>query len=114
VTREDGSQVFEAYTTSNGLANNNVKGLLEDDLGNLWISTLNGLSCYDKTNNRFTNYYKEDGLVSNQFYWNAYCKAKSGLLLLWDPGWFSGGQSGNNQATRYALPGHVNRFPREQ
>lgn len=80
VTREDGSQVFEAYTTSNGLANNNVKGLLEDDLGNLWISTLNGLSCYDKTNNRFTNYYKEDGLVSNQFYWNAYCKAKSGLL----------------------------------
>lgn len=79
--KDDGSYSFQSYTTSDGLANNNVKGLLEDDLGNLWISTINGLSCYNKANDSFTNYFKEDGLESNQFYWNAYCKTKEGLLF---------------------------------
>lgn len=80
IEKNDGSHTFQSYTTSDGLANNNVKGLLEDDRGNLWISTINGLSCYDRKNNSFTNFYEEDGLVSGQFYWNAYCKSKSGLL----------------------------------
>lgn len=78
--QDDGTYSFHSYTTSDGLANNNVKGLLEDDHGNLWISTINGLSCFNKRNNSFINYYEEDGLVSNQFYWNAYSKSKSGLL----------------------------------
>jgi len=80
IEKNDGSYTFQSYTTSDGLANNNVKGLLEDDKGNLWISTINGLSCYNRKNNSFTNFYEEDGLVSGQFYWNAYCKSKSGLL----------------------------------
>ena len=77
---DDGSYTFQSFTTSDGLANNNVKGLVEDDYGNLWISTINGLSCFNQDNGTFTNYYEEDGLVSNQFYWNSYCKSKSGLL----------------------------------
>ena len=80
IVNEDGSYVFQSFTTSDGLANNNVKGLLEDDQGNLWISTINGLSCYSRNNESFTNYYEEDGLISSQFYWNAYCKTKDGLL----------------------------------
>ena len=80
IVNNDGSYDFKSYTTSDGMANNNVKGLLEDEMGNLWISTNNGLSCYNKQNNSFTNYYEEDGLASSQFYWNAYAKAKSGLL----------------------------------
>lgn len=77
---DEGAYSFQSYTTSDGLANNNVKGLLEDGNGHLWISTINGLSCFDKKKISFTNYYEEDGLVSDQFYWNAFCKAKSGLL----------------------------------
>ena len=80
IINDDGSYTFQSYTTAHGLANNNVKGLLEDDLGNLWISTINGLSCYDKKNDNFINYYEEDGLVSSQFYWNAYYKTKDGML----------------------------------
>lgn len=80
IVNNDGSLSFESYTSSNGLANNNVKGILEDESGNLWISTNQGLSCFDKKNNGFINYYKEDGIDSNQFYWNAYCKTESGLL----------------------------------
>lgn len=80
IVNDDGSYAFQSFTTSDGLANNNVKGLLEDAQGNLWISTINGLSCYNRKNNSFTNYYEEDGLVSSQFYWNAFYKTRSGLL----------------------------------
>ena len=80
IVNGDGSYTFQSYTTAHGLANNNVKGLLEDDNGNIWISTINGLSCYNKKNDSFTNYYEEDGLVSGQFYWNAYYKTKDGTL----------------------------------
>ena len=77
---DHGNYSFTAYTTSDGLANNNVKGILEDDFNNLWISTNNCLSCFNKENNSFTNYFKEDGLISNQFYWNAFYKSNNGLL----------------------------------
>ncbi|MDR2058109.1 MAG: response regulator [Dysgonamonadaceae bacterium] len=72
--------VFIAYTTEQGLINNNIKGILEDREGCLWITTNNGISRFDPSNNRFTNYTKEDGLASNQFYWNAYCRSKKGIL----------------------------------
>lgn len=71
---------FTAYTTEHGLINNNVRGLLEDEQGRLWISTNNGLSCFEPTVKRFTNYTREDGLAGNQFYWNAYCRSHSGTL----------------------------------
>jgi signal transduction histidine kinase/DNA-binding NarL/FixJ family response regulator len=71
---------FISYTTKQGLINNDIKGILGDEKGYLWISTNNGLSCFDPATNRFTNYTKEDGLASNQFYWNAYCRSRNGLL----------------------------------
>lgn len=71
---------FISYDTSKGLINDNVRGILEDDHGNLWISTINGLSCFDVRTERFTSYTEEDGLVGNQFYWNAFYKTKDGTL----------------------------------
>ncbi len=38
---------FEVVTTDDGLANNAVKGVVEDNQGRLWITTNNGLSVYD-------------------------------------------------------------------
>lgn len=74
------SYKFVSYTTAQGLANNSIRGILEDSKGSLWISTNNGLSCMDSSTGRFTNFSTDDGLASNQFYWNAYCKAKDGNL----------------------------------
>lgn len=67
---------FISYTTEQGLINNNIRGIAEGKEGCLWISTNNGLSCFDPQSNRFTNYTKEDGLAGNQFYWNAYCTTR--------------------------------------
>lgn len=48
----------------------------------MWITTTNGLSCFDPRNNSFFNYTRKDGLLSNQFYWNAICRSANGDLYL--------------------------------
>lgn len=77
---KDGESQFTSYTIEHGLINNNVRGVLEDRKGCIWISTNNGLSCFDPLKETFVNYTKDDGLANNQFYWNAYFRSKSGLL----------------------------------
>jgi ligand-binding sensor domain-containing protein/AraC-like DNA-binding protein len=77
---EKGCDRFTSYTTNDGLINNNIRGMLEDDSGCLWISTNNGLSCFNPATGRFDSYAKDDGLPGSQFYWNAYCRSRSGLL----------------------------------
>ncbi len=71
---------FVNYNESDGLADNIVYGILEDYSGRLWLSTDNGLSCFDTTRLTFRNYYASDGLQSNQFYWSAYYKNNKGKL----------------------------------
>lgn len=77
---ESGEGKFTLYDSSHGLINNNVRGILEDDGGHLWISTNNGLSRMNRETGFFTNYTQKDGLVSNQFYWNAFCRTADGKL----------------------------------
>ena len=67
---------------ADGLVNNAVKGIVEDQNGKLWITTQNGLSVYDPHLKTFTNYTQTDGLVSSQFYWNSAAIAQSGVIYL--------------------------------
>ena len=81
IPKEDGSVgEFVGYTTEHGLINNNVYGIIEDQWKRLWISTNNGLSCFDPQSEKFINYTKEDGLPGNRFYWNASCRSANGQL----------------------------------
>lgn len=61
------SNTFEHYTVTNGLADNHVMGILEDNSGKLWISTQNGLSRFDPSTGTFNNYFSGDGLQDNEF-----------------------------------------------
>lgn len=54
------------YTTDDGLSNNSIESLIEDD-GKLWIGTDFGLSCMDINTEKFTNFYSDDGLQDNEF-----------------------------------------------
>lgn len=77
---KQGKEQFSSYTTLEGLSNNNVRSIQEDKHGNLWIGTNNGLSCYHSNGGLFTNYTKQDGLLDEQFYWNASCRSYDGTL----------------------------------
>ncbi len=69
------------YTTENGLCNNSVLTLLDDEKGNLWMSTYNGISRFNIAQKEFTNFYQSDGLQSNQFQINSSLKLKSGEMV---------------------------------
>lgn len=75
------NQKFTRYIEANGLPSNSVLNILEDEKGNLWCSTYNGLSKFDTKSGKFKNYYVTDGLQSNQFNYNAALKLSNGQFL---------------------------------
>jgi len=70
---------FTTFKTEDGLPNNNITGILEDNNGNLWIGTSYGLSCFNPENSRFQNFFENDGLQGNEFT-GAHFKLKDGKL----------------------------------
>lgn len=72
------TQTFRVYTQHDGLANNTVYGILEDDEGCLWFSTNNGLSRYNPENDQFKNFSVSDGLQSSEFNVGAFDKGRDG------------------------------------
>ncbi len=58
---------FIHYRVSDGLPNNVVYGILEDENGYLWLSTNLGLSRFDPRTDSFKNFDVSDGLQSNEF-----------------------------------------------
>lgn len=69
------------YSEGEGLCNNSVLNILEDDHYNLWISTFNGLSAFDIKERSFRNFYQSDGLQSNQFTYSAAKRLYTGELV---------------------------------
>lgn len=74
-------KTLKRFTMADGLPDNSILNLLEDDLGRLWISTYHGLSNFNPSTGRFRNYVVSDGLQSNQFSYHAALKLTSGEML---------------------------------
>jgi len=73
--------ITERFSNADGLSNNSVLNILEDNKGYLWLSTFNGLSEFNPLNKTFKNFYQDDGLQSNQFLYNAALKLESGEFV---------------------------------
>ncbi|MFA6128746.1 MAG: two-component regulator propeller domain-containing protein [Bacteroidales bacterium] len=76
------SGTFERYTTTDGLCDNIVYGILEDKDGIFWLPTNNGLSRFDHRNDEFTNFDVQDGLLSNEFNKNSIYADQNGEVFL--------------------------------
>ncbi len=72
---------FISYTEKNGLPNNVIKGILEDEKGNLWLSTNKGLSQFSPNTEYFKNYDANDGLQDNEFQELACLHRNNGEML---------------------------------
>jgi len=64
-----------------GLPCQDVTAIQEDRQGNIWVSTMNGLGKYDRTVDRFVNYFEADGIGGNQFNDRASCILPDGTLV---------------------------------
>ncbi len=64
--------LWKRYLHEDGLPNNVVCGILEDNKGNLWLSTNKGLSKYNPVTETFFNYGEKDGLQNIEFNLSAF------------------------------------------
>jgi signal transduction histidine kinase/ligand-binding sensor domain-containing protein/DNA-binding response OmpR family regulator len=72
---------FTHFTEADGLSNNRVLGVLEDDAGWLWMSTAEGLSGFDPESKTFRNYGMDHSLQVDEFNPTAFFKSPSGELF---------------------------------
>jgi ligand-binding sensor domain-containing protein/signal transduction histidine kinase/DNA-binding response OmpR family regulator len=80
---------FGLFTDKAGLAKEFIKGITEDDQGNFWIATSNGITQFNPDNFSAKKYNTVDGLQGLEFEANAYLKTKDGEM-------FFGGVNGFN------------------
>jgi signal transduction histidine kinase len=97
------------FTTKEGLPNNIIWGILEDNAGNLWLSTNSGLSRFNINKNIFKNYNFADGLQSNEFNRGAYFGNKKELLFGGMNG-FNSFEPANISDSKFIPPVYVTTF----
>lgn len=93
---------FTIYTEHDGLPNNVIYSTLEDDAGNLWITSNRGITKFSKQSGTFVNYDTKDGVQGNEFNAGAYFENRKGEM-------FFGGMNGinifhPNEITRNMVP----------
>ncbi|MBN1181067.1 MAG: AraC family transcriptional regulator, partial [Bacteroidales bacterium] len=77
---QDGLYVYDStancthsFYEKDGLVNNAIRSIIEDNLGKVWISTSNGISCIEISGNKsnyqysFVNFNHYDGVIKNEF-----------------------------------------------
>jgi len=77
---------FDHFTEKDGLNNNTICSIVEDDNGYLWLSTIKGISRFDPQSKTFKNYSGNDGIIEGIHYSGSYFKSNSGEIF------FSGGR----------------------
>ncbi|WP_120181928.1 two-component regulator propeller domain-containing protein [Pelobium manganitolerans] len=92
---------FSPFCADCPLAQDFIKGILEDNEGNLWISTTNGIVKLNPDKRTWRKYNMADGLQSLEFEANAYMKTRAGEM-------FFGGVNGFNHFFPSRI--HFNRF----
>ena len=88
-TEEDGLKILNVRTgviadfdsSKSFIKNEHIMSILEDDRYNIWITTNNGLYCYNYKTGQKASYEKSDGLQSNQFTNGSALKASDGMFF---------------------------------
>jgi signal transduction histidine kinase/DNA-binding response OmpR family regulator/streptogramin lyase len=72
--------VFENYGTKEGLSDLFVRSVQEDQFGDIWISTNQAISLWDKNKKQFKNYNRFDGIPAGNFIEGSSCLTSNGTV----------------------------------
>ncbi len=104
---------WQALTEKEGLADNCTYNILPENDSIIWISSNHGLSQLNVRNNKFSNYYLDDGLQSNSFDERSACK--------WGDKLYFGGINGFTEITpiadttaRHEYPVYISKLSYQQ
>lgn len=82
-------EILNNYNITNGLPHNRIHAIVEDNQGNIWISSGGGITQFNRKTQKFRNYTKDDGLQSDQFFQQSFLKTRKGDI-------YFGGYNGFN------------------
>jgi hypothetical protein len=93
---DEQTKAFRVFRKEDGLPDNTILGIVEDNDKNLWLSTVNGLSNLlvshkhgENYSFRFVNYDEADGLQGKAFNNKAAFRTRSGELIFGGPNGFN-------------------------
>ncbi len=69
------------YNSENGIESNFIYGILPNTSKYLWLSTKNGITRFNISTEKFTNYTTADGLLNDQFNYGAFLLCKDSSLV---------------------------------
>ncbi len=82
IFRLNRDHTVDKWNTGNGIANNNIYGIIPvDEMGEIWFSTNAGISRYNTKTCVFNNYDIYDGLQGNEFIESSLLKMSGGKLV---------------------------------
>ncbi len=111
LNRLDGETgTFSHFTMADGLASNEILGILEDRSGNLWLMTNEGLSRFSPPTGQFRNYDVSDGLQGREFQGGAYYQSPSGEMFFGGANGFNAFFPQNIFDNRYVPPVRITSF----
>ncbi len=96
--RAAGKEEFKKWSKADGLRSNTVYGLLEDDTGNLWVSTNGGISRLNYETGEIRHYDRRNGLVGDEYNLGARARSRTGQLLF-----------GGSEGVVAFIPGQIRR-----
>lgn len=77
------------FSTETGLSSNSIMSILQDDSGNLWLSSTNGLMKFNPITTEVVVYDKAQGTQGNEYKYNAECQLRNGFMAFGGSGGFS-------------------------
>ena len=104
------TKTFTTYHVSDGLPNETIMGILEDNEHNLWLSTNKGISRFNPDSITFKNYDQSDGLQSNQFNRWSFKRLSDGELLFGGVNGFNLFDPENIKENEYVPPVYITGF----
>lgn len=73
--------IVKKYTVTDGLADNDVRTLVRDESGRIWIGTLNGISCLFEKEDRLCSYRRVMGLSQKSYILSGMLGNRHGLTM---------------------------------
>ncbi len=95
---------FLHFDVNDGLPSNSIYGILEDERGFLWLSTVNGLSRFDPEKKIFKNFTEQDGLQSKEFNGGSFFRSRTGEMFFGGINGFNSFFPSDIQDNRYQPP----------
>lgn len=80
VRYDSDTEQFTLFDQRQGLVDNSIMAIQEDNDHHLWISTSDGLSKFDQATNSFINYQENDRTINTPYYFRSIYKDQNGMM----------------------------------